>query len=156
VGSTPAARTIKMEKKFYIPQQEKTHDLGGEISEFKTILLLEDQTEMSDLLKTLLEANHYRVTSVANGVEGLKKIMIADFDLILCDMMMPNLPGDMFYIAVERTKPHLCKRFIFMTGYKGEKRIDDFIRKVKGVMIWKPFEPSDLLEMMKTVLKKNS
>jgi len=119
----------------------------------KSVLLLEDEGAFTDILKTYLELNGFSVTCVGNGVEGLRMVMASDFDVIICDMMMPNLPGDMFYVAVERTKPHLCKRFIFMTGYKGEKKIEDFIRKVQGVMLWKPFEMHDLLETMQLVLR---
>ena len=66
----------------------------------------------------------------------------------------PNLSGDMFYMAVERTKPNLCKRFIFMTGHKGDPKIDAFIRKVRGLMLWKPFELHDLQATIEAILKK--
>jgi DNA-binding NarL/FixJ family response regulator len=63
-------------------------------------------------------------------------------------MVMPNLAGDMFYMAVERVKPHLCKRFLFMTGHQGERKIDDFIRSVRGLVLWKPFKTHVLMEAM--------
>src|SRR5438034_11627317 len=83
---------------------------------FKKILLLEDDREFATMLRVYLEDEAFKVTEVENGVEGLRKVMATDFDIILCDMLMPNLAGDMFYMAVERTKPQLAKRFIFMTG----------------------------------------
>jgi len=141
---------------FYVQELEKTHDLGDTIAPpVRDVLMLDDEKEFSDVLKDFLTEHNFRVTSVRSGVEGLKKVMVADFDLILCDMLMPGLPGDMFYIAVEKTKPQLCKRFIFMTGHRGDKKIDQFIRSVKGIMLWKPFRPNDLLSMMHTVLRKN-
>ncbi len=145
-----------MQKKFYIPPVEKTHDLGGNSDAFKTVLLLEDEGDLTEVLTQLLEIHHFRVTTAKNGVEGLKKIIAGDFDAIVCDMMMPNLPGDMFYLAVEKTKPHLCKRFIFMTGHKGDKKIDDFIRRVRGVLLWKPFQPHELVDSIKAVIRKTS
>jgi DNA-binding response OmpR family regulator len=156
VGSTPAARTSFMSKKNVNFQTEKTHDLSGENHHgFEKILMLEDEGDLTVMLKQYLESNGFRVTTVTNGVEGLKKIMLEDFDVIVCDMLMPNLPGDMFYIAVQKVKPHLCRRFIFMTGHKGDKKIDDFVRKVHGMMLWKPFQPHELLEAIKYVLKKS-
>lgn len=119
----------------------------------KSVLLLEDEGALTEVLKVHLEMNAWQVTAVANGVDGLKHIMERDFDIIVCDMMMEKLSGDMFYVAVERTKPHLCKRFIFMTGYKGNTKIEDFIRKVNGLMLWKPFEAYELLDTMKMVLQ---
>jgi CheY-like chemotaxis protein len=147
-----------MDTKYFVRPPEKTHDISAaaESTRSRSVLLLEDDPEFRDLLTTELQANGFTVTCVANGVEGLKKIMAADFDVILCDMMMPSLPGDMFYIAIERTKPHLCKRFVFMTGHKGEKKIDEFIRKVRGIILWKPFQFHDLLQTIQVVLQKHA
>jgi DNA-binding NtrC family response regulator len=119
----------------------------------KSVLLLEDEGTLTDVLKIHLEMNSWEVTAVANGVDGLKHVMERDFDIIVCDMMMEKLAGDMFYTAVERSKPHLCKRFVFMTGYRGNKKIEEFIRKVNGLMLWKPFEAYELLDTMKFVLQ---
>jgi hypothetical protein len=46
---------------------------------------------------------------------------------------------------VEQRKPELCKRFIFMTGHHADPRSDIFIRRVRGLMLWKPFSLADLL-----------
>jgi len=90
-------------------------DLGR--SEAHTVLLLEDDPVSANLLKSFLEERNFRVTHVTGGAEGVQKVMAVDFDVILCDMVMPAFPGDMFYRAVERTRPHLCRRFIFMRVY---------------------------------------
>ena len=118
----------------------------------RTVLLLDDESQVATVLKDYLEFRSFHVTTAKDGVEGLKKIMASDFDVILCDLMMPNLPGDMFYLAVERTKPQLCKRFIFMTGYAGDPKWQAFIKRVKGVELAKPFEFHLLLESITRVL----
>jgi len=114
----------------------------------KRILLLEDDEDFRNIIKEFLESRFYDVKTVRNGVEGVREIMASDFEVILCDMMMPTLPGDMFYLAVERMRPHLCSRFIFMTGHKGDGKIADFIKKVNGTILTKPFLVDDLLEMI--------
>jgi len=118
----------------------------------RTVLLLDDESQVAAVLKDYLESRSFHVTTAKDGVEGLKKIMASDFDVILCDLMMPNLPGDMFYTAVQRTKPQLCKRFIFMTGYQSDPKWQAFISKVKGVVLAKPFEFRLLLESITRVL----
>ena len=120
----------------------------------KKVLMLEDDDWLADVLKGYLETHDFEVVRVSNGVEGLKQVMTGDFDLILCDMLMPTLPGDMFYMAVERTKPKLCKRFVFMTGHKGNPKLDSFVRRIGGVMIFKPFEMHVLMETIQAVIKK--
>jgi DNA-binding response OmpR family regulator len=137
-------------------QPDKTHELGdiAEAPKPRKILILEDDVALALLLKEELESQRYLVTVVPSGVEGLKKILADDYSVILCDMVMPNFPGDMFYLAVERARPHLCKRFIFMTGHKGERKIEQFIRRIRGLMLWKPFEMHVLFDTIRSVIKR--
>lgn len=145
-----------MTNKSFVPPAEKVHEVPQEDMppDVYKVLMLDDDESFAATLKDYLSTLNYQITHVKNGAEGVKHIMATDFDVILCDMMMPTLPGDMFYLAVERTKPHLCKRFIFMTGYQGDPKIDGFIRKVRGLILWKPFEIHSLTEALQTILKK--
>ena len=113
-----------------------------------TVLLLEDDPQFKDIMNEFLHSHGFRVVSVQNGVEGVHEVLAKDFEIILCDMMMPTLPGDMFFRAVERMRPHLCNRFIFMTGHRGNGKVTDFIRAVNGTILSKPFHVDDLLEMI--------
>ena len=114
----------------------------------KKVLLLEDDPTFKELMATFLRESGYEVVAVNNGVEGVHQILASEFEVILCDMMMPTLPGDMFFRAVERMRPHLCDRFIFMTGHSGNPKVNDFISTVRGSVLTKPFQVDDLLEMI--------
>jgi DNA-binding response OmpR family regulator len=142
------------EKKYSLDSDEADSPTGQR-APLKKVLMLEDEVALTETLEPFFTDSGYRLVAVPNGVEGLKKIMAEDYSVIICDMVMPNLPGDMFYRAVERTKPHLCSRFIFITGFKGNRQIEDFIRKIKGVMIWKPFQTFELMEAVKLIHRKN-
>jgi CheY-like chemotaxis protein len=138
-----------MNDKVYSPPfAEKTHDLDqvARWAARKRILILDDDFAFADVTSSLLEENGYEVELAADGVQGIKKIMVNDYSVILCDMIMPNLAGDMFYVAVERVKPHLCRRFVFMTGRQGDRKVDEFVRKVRGLIVWKPFQIHVLME----------
>ena len=113
----------------------------------KKILLLEDDPAFKEIMTDFLTENGYDVKAVHNGVEGVHQVLAGDFEVILCDMLMPTLPGDMFYRAVERMRPHLCERFIFMTGYRGNAKVNEFISSVQGTVLNKPFHVDDLLEL---------
>ena len=123
--------------------------------EIRSILLLDDDPDLSIALKDLLESRNFLVTTVESGVEGLREVMATDFDVIICDMMMPRMPGDMFYRAVERTKPHLCARFVFITGHSGNPKIADFIEMVRGLVLFKPVLIEDLIGMVSVVLNRS-
>ena len=119
-----------------------------------SILMLEDDNDFSAILSEFLVSYGFAVTRVINGAEGLKHIINRRFDVILCDMVMPGFPGDMFYMAVSRTRPAMLRRFIFMTGYQGDRKIDKFIRSIRGIVLWKPFQFHELLERINCILQK--
>jgi DNA-binding response OmpR family regulator len=114
----------------------------------RKILLLEDDPAFKEIIKDFLTDCGFTVVAVQNGVEGVHEVMGNEFEVILTDMMMPTLPGDMFYRAVERMRPHLCDRFIFMTGHRGAGKVHEFITAVRGTILTKPFHVDDLLEMI--------
>jgi CheY-like chemotaxis protein len=99
----------------------------------------------------MLEEQGYCVTVVPSGTEGIQRVLVSDFDAILCDMVMPNFPGDMFYRAVERSRPHLNKRFVFMTGHQDNPKVTKFIQDVRGTVLWKPFEMGKLFDALEKV-----
>jgi CheY-like chemotaxis protein len=128
---------------------ETSHDI-------KSILLLDDDTDLAYTLKHLLETHNFVVTTVGNGVEGVREIMRFDFDIVMCDMMMPHMAGDMFYFAVQRTKPELCKRFIFITGHPDKPEVAKFLAELPdGVVLKKPMSDEELIRTISFVLKRN-
>jgi len=129
---------------------ESTGDL-----EITNILLLDDDTDLADTLKLLLETHNFIVTIARNGVEGLRETMAMDFDVIICDMMMPTMPGDMFYLAVQKTKPYLCSRFLFVTGNGDDPRTNAFLQTTDGLVVFKPVPSDELIQMISLVLQRN-
>ena len=124
--------------------------------DIKSILLLDDDIDLAYTLKALLESHNFVVTTVGNGVDGVQEIMRFDFDIIMCDMMMPRMPGPIFYRAVERAKPELCSRFIFITGYPDKPEVVDFLGSLKDpVVLNKPVRNDDLIQEISMVLKRN-
>lgn len=124
--------------------------------DIKSILLLDDDVTLAQTLQQLLEAHNFVVTTVGSGVEGLQEVMRFDFDVIICDMMMPHMPGDMFYRAVERTKPHLCPRFLFITGHPDKEEVLSFLTGIEdAVVLHKPVRKDELIQEISEVLKRN-
>ncbi|HWX20184.1 MAG TPA: response regulator [Candidatus Binatia bacterium] len=121
----------------------------------ESILVVEDDLDFGDALRLYLEAHSFSVTRVIDGAEGLRQILAADFDFVLCDMVMPTMAGAQFYQAVQDAKPELCKRFIFMTGHQADPKTDQFVRRVRGLMLWKPFSLPDILTAADIIRRKN-
>lgn len=137
---------------------EKVHDLTALSVPpgVRSVLILEDDLDFAQILCLFLEDHSFTVTCVSNGVDGLRQIMAQDFDVILCDLMMPNLPGDKFHMAVERAKKHLTKNFIFMTGHMADPRWAVFLSKASGPVLGKPFSLDELLSTIQTLLTETA
>jgi CheY-like chemotaxis protein len=139
-----------------MPDTTPSNDLENASDiDIKSILLIDDDVQLADTLKVLLESRNFVVTTARNGVEGLREVMAMDFDVIICDMMMPTMPGDMFYLAVQKVKPALCRRFLFVTGHAREPRINDFLQRADGLVLIKPVPSEELLQMISLVMQRN-
>ena len=76
------------------------------------------------------------------------------FDVIICDMMMPKLGGEMFYWAVTRARPGTARRFIFFTGHQNNPKITFFFHRVNATVLIKPFRMAELDAAMHEVSRK--
>jgi signal transduction histidine kinase len=84
------------------------------------ILIVEDDLAMSSGIRDVLEMNGYRVQMAENGVEGLKTLEIFRPDLIISDIMMPEMDGFEFLEHVRRQPRWAAVPFIFLTA-KGQR-----------------------------------
>ncbi len=85
-----------------------------------TILVIEDEPEMRRNLQTLLKLEQFRVLTAENGRRGLELAQAEKPDLILCDVMMPELDGHGVLAALRERPETRHIPFIFLTA-KGEK-----------------------------------
>ena len=118
------------------------------------VLLLEDRDDFRGVLHDYLVSCSYHVISVSSGVEGLHEIMKARFDLIICDMMMPRMGGEMFYWAATRVRPATRSRFIFFTGHKNNPAIEFFFRRINARVLFKPFKLAALDAVIDDIIRK--
>jgi CheY-like chemotaxis protein len=121
----------------------------------KTILVVEDELDLAQSFKEMLEQYGFAVNTVANGVAALKYVQNRDVDVILCDLKLPQLEGDMFYVSVERVKPHLCDRFVFVTGMADNPKFQPFISRMEGRVLLKPVPFEKLLDAIQKVASKS-
>ncbi len=113
----------------------------------KKILVIDDEEELLGMIKLRLEANHYEVVTADNGVTGLEQWKKEQPDLIVLDVMMPEMDGFTF-IQEAKTRKELNDALIIVLTAKAQ--VED-IFKMEGVKdyILKPFNDSDLLATIK-------
>ena len=130
-----------------LPPDDKTEPV-------RKVLLLEDRDDFREVLRDHLTFSGFQVTSVPSGVEGLREITKDPFDIIICDMMMPQMGGEMFYWAVTRIQPALAQRFIFFTGHQNNPTIQFFFQRVQATVLLKPFKLVALDTAIDNVLRR--
>jgi CheY-like chemotaxis protein len=133
-----------------------TDDRGQANREARQILVVEDDSELAGMLDYFLRSRGHQVTAVSNGVDGLRAVMGQDYDAILCDMVMPQMAGDMFYLAVRRVRPHLCERFIFVTAHQERPRVKEFLNQVREMVLRKPFNLDDLAALLERLFRDST
>lgn len=121
----------------------------------KKILVIEDNLEIRENLCEILELADYDVISAENGKIGVEKAKAEFPDLILCDVMMPELDGFGVLKILNKTKGLNLVPVIFLTA-KAEK---EDLRKGMGLgaadYITKPFDDTELLEAIEIRLQKS-
>jgi DNA-binding NarL/FixJ family response regulator len=92
------------------------------------------------------------VSTAQNGAEALKLMRRQKVDAILCDLDMPELSGDLFYVEVGRAWPQLLKRFIFVTGHAADTIYQHFLESSKATVLSKPVPVDRLLAKLRAAL----
>jgi CheY-like chemotaxis protein len=114
------------------------------------ILVVDDEAEVGDLVRELLAAAGHRVEVAANGVKALECLHERAYDVIISDMRMPELDGPGLYRAVQRWRPALCRRFVFMTGDALGSETTAFLEPMRT--LHKPFRPREIHDAVGDVL----
>ena len=108
------------------------------------ILVIDDERAVRDLISDALLIEGHDVHTAENGKEGLDLIGQYRFDLVFCDLRMPEMDGQVFYEEVQRDHPQVLKRIVFVTAQANSSDYGAFLRETGIPVIEKPFTLSQL------------
>ncbi len=106
------------------------------------------------LLKKQLTAQGFVVTAASDGLDGLMKLESVHPDLVLCDVMMPNLDGIEFVKAIKSHGGSKSIPVIFLTAKTDPRSMIDGINVGARFYVTKPFAIDDLVSKIKRALAK--
>ena len=121
----------------------------------KCIVCVEDEPEMIDLMRLILGRRGFEVKGAAGGIEGLRLIRQELPDLVLLDLMMPDMDGWEVYQqmkADEKTK-NIPVIVVTAKAQSIDKVLGLHIAKVDDY-IAKPFSPQELLNSVETIFER--
>jgi DNA-binding NtrC family response regulator len=118
------------------------------------ILIIEDEAAIRRVLTKILseESSSYLVEEAANGLEGLEKVKVSDYDLILCDIKMPKMDGVEVLDAVKKIKPEIP--MVMISGHGDMETAIQTMRMGAFDYISKPPDLNRLLNTVRNALDK--
>lgn len=117
------------------------------------VLVVDDEAAIRSILERMLSREH-EVTVASSGEEG-KQILSAhtDFDLILCDMMMPCMSGMDLHEWLTQAHPELARRVVFITGGTFTPKAKAYLQRVDNVRVEKPFDAANLISVVRELVQ---
>jgi DNA-binding response OmpR family regulator len=119
------------------------------------VLVVDDDYRLAELLREVLTYENCAVDVAANGMEAQETLRRADYDAVICDLMMPRLDGEALYNEVVKLFPDLSGRFIFMTSQATRRAgFTDFVFRTGNTLLEKPFEIEQLRSALEDLLQR--
>src|SRR2546430_8973699 len=107
--------------------------------ELKAVLVVDDDRQLASALQWILADENFLVDIAFDGEEAMLKVKAHEYDVIICDLKMPRLRGDEFYLKAKAVRPGLADRFIFITGFATDPAIAVFLSRHHLKYLVKPF-----------------
>ena len=118
-----------------------------------SILIVEDDASIRRLVRLVLLRQGYKVDIAGDGLEATSKMAAADYDVIVLDLMMPNLDGFSFMTAMARNAPERLKRVI-ITSAASPSIINEKLKGIPFDLLPKPFDIEELLSRVGACVKR--
>ncbi len=116
------------------------------------ILVIDDERAVRELISDALGIEGHDVHTAENGKEALDLIGQHRYDLVLCDLRMPEMDGQRLYEEVQRDYPQVLKRIVFVTAQAHSADYGPFLRSTGIPVLEKPFTLSQLRQMVDKML----
>lgn len=117
------------------------------------VLIVEDDASIRRLVRTVLLRQGYKVEIAADGLEAVSKLGLIDYDVIILDLMMPNMDGFAFMAAMARNTPERLKRVI-ITSAASPSIINEKLKGISFDLLPKPFDIGELLLRVEECVKR--
>jgi CheY-like chemotaxis protein len=151
-GTTVRVRLLRAQRPSLrpVPHVSRSVPAAGQRAR---VLVIEDQLPLARTLERAL-AERYDVTLAACAKEGLVALESPPaFDVVLCDMLMPDGTGIDVFEGTSQRAPQMAERFVFMTGGAFLPSLAEFLERIPNARIDKPFAMSALEEVLERVIR---
>ena len=121
--------------------------------ENKRVLVVDDEPWVAEILARMLECDGHVVDIAENGTAALERVRMQHYDLVVCDVRMPDLDGPGFYARLEQEMPELLPRVVFISGSTMTASVERFLDQTRAPFLNKPFTLEDVRVGTRPVLE---
>ena len=125
---------------------------GWHVSNY-SVLVVEDDANMQGFLQEVLASEGYSVLTASDGKEALTQALTRKPDLILLDLVMPNLDGVTFCKAIRADQRTQNVPIVVVTSLNMQAKLDESMAAGADDFIGKPFDVQDLLARVRSMLE---
>jgi signal transduction histidine kinase len=117
------------------------------------ILVVDDEPMLGRAVRRMLSSEH-DVLAVTSAREAIERVSAGErFDVILCDLMMPEVTGMDLYEEIVRLAPEQATRLVFMTGGAFTNRAREFLDQARNPRVEKPIDGGSLRALVHSMLR---
>ena len=116
------------------------------------ILIVDDEPEVSETLADIVSLDGHEVEIANSGHLALRALAHRRFDVILCDMRMPDVDGRGLYTRIKNAYPDLVERIVFVTGDALGPSIQSFLEETGLPCLEKPLAAGEVLDMVSRIM----
>lgn len=117
-----------------------------------SILLVDDDPALRGLLRQMLEIGGFNVSEAEDGLDALAKLPMAEPDMMILDVMMPNMDGITLCQTVRQDQDKNTLPIIMLSGKTQDKAIQEGLAAGANLYLCKPISFNDLLTHVNDVL----
>jgi PAS domain S-box-containing protein len=133
------------------PSEISQHPTGEVAAQGGNLLLIDDEPMILGALRRSLSAE-YNVTCVGDGRKALDRLRAGErYELILCDLMMPEMTGMDLFAELEKLAPDQAARMVFVSGGAFTPRAREFLERVPNARVEKPIDLQNLRLLLRNL-----
>jgi DNA-binding response OmpR family regulator len=115
------------------------------------ILVVDDEEPILQLVRETLERSGYRVDTAANCRDALSRVKSGSYDLVILDLLLPDMNGFVLSQEISRVRPRLKERILFISAVLFGKNTVEHLSSMGGGFLPKPFEIDSLLAAVERI-----
>jgi DNA-binding response OmpR family regulator len=141
---------------FGLPDLPEPRDYQSRETEARRVLIIEDDIDIARFVEVILTHNGFDVAIECDGDAGLARITTDDFDLVVCNFVMPGLQGDEVVQRLRVDARTWNIPVVMLTSQSGATRVARAMEAGADDYVTKPFDPLEFVARVRAALRRRA